>query len=79
MGAFEWDWVQGAAAVVGLTDGILGSAARLVAAYPLRACDAMQLASALAAREADPSLIEFACFDGTLGDAARAEGFRVVP
>lgn len=79
--AFEWDWfgdgdTPGRFAVVALTDAILESAARGLAVHALRAYDAVQLASALAAREVDPGIGEFACFDESLARAAAAEGFR---
>jgi len=79
----EWDW-RGAPegevtfAVLDITEPILEEAARSVARHPLRAFDAIQLASALVARAADSSLTGFACFDETLADAARAEGFSLV-
>jgi predicted nucleic acid-binding protein len=80
---FEWDWHGGPSAeqrfaVVAVTDRILDEAARSVARHPLRAFDAVQLASALAARAADPELTTFACFDESLADAARAEGLRIL-
>lgn len=80
---FEWDWHGGPDAeqrfaVVAVTDEILDEAARSVARHPLRALDAVQLASALAARAADPELATFACFDESLADAARAEGLRIL-
>jgi len=56
-----------------LTDPILDHAALLVARHPLRAFDAVQLASAMAAVRSDPTL-RFACFDVTLSAAAAAEG-----
>jgi len=64
--------------VVPVTDGVLGSAARALTRHALRAYDAVQLASALAAREADPELIRFACFDRSLSAAAAAEGFQII-
>ena len=80
--SFEWDYFGGTAAepvfaVVGATGEILDEAARSLAQHPLRAYDAVQLASALAARAADPELTTFVCFDEMLAAAARAEGFRV--
>jgi predicted nucleic acid-binding protein len=77
--AFAWEWASGLFAVVAVADAILAEAARAAAVHPLRAYDAVQLASALAARRADPDLVELACFDDTLAAAARAEAFRVVP
>jgi uncharacterized protein len=66
-------------AVVGLPLGLLDRAARLVAVHPLRAYDALQLATGLAVREADPDCTLFACFDQGLRRAAAAEGFSLVP
>lgn len=63
---------------VALPAAILDSAARMTAVHGLRAYDAVQLASACAAREADPACDALACFDGTLGRAAAAEGFSLV-
>ncbi len=80
---FEWDWFGDPErevdfAVVDITPQILDEAARAVARHPLRAFDAVQLASALVARAADDSLSGFACFDDRLSDVARAEGFTVL-
>lgn len=75
---FEWDWSRAAFAVVAVTGEVLEQAARSTARHPLRAYDAVQLASATVARSADPDLVEFACFDAALLAAARAEGFRPV-
>ena len=66
-------------AVVALTDGRLRAAARLAAVHPLRAYDAVQLASALAAREADDGCSWFVAFDTELSRAAAAEGFDLLP
>ena len=79
---FEWDWfgedeADVRFAVVGVSNEILDMAALTAARHPLRAYDAVQLASALAAREASPDVTEFACFDEALADAARAEGFKL--
>ena len=62
--------------VVALTHALLERAATLVAIHPLKAGGALQLASALAARDADRTLVELACFDERLLAAAEAEGFR---
>lgn len=78
--AFEWDWLEsGRFIVIAVTDEIVESAARALARHPLRAYDAVQLATALGARAADPDLDSFACFDEGLAAAARIEGFRVLP
>jgi len=61
-----------------VTGRVLDRAAQLAAAHSLRAYDAVQLATALAAREIDPTLDLFVCFDKGLNKAAEAEGFRLV-
>lgn len=66
-------------AMVALTADVLEAAAQLVAIHPLRSYDGIQLACALAAREADPGCARFACFDGQLRAAAAARGFELVP
>jgi predicted nucleic acid-binding protein len=77
--AFESDWYDAAGpfVVVGANADVLGDAARLTATRALRAYDAVQLASALAARAADPAVDVFACFDHGLRAAAAQEGFVV--
>ena len=82
--AFAWDWFvggdgQGAFAIVEAGERVLELAVRLLAAHPLRAYDAVQLASAAAARDAEPELLRFACFDERLAAAAAAEGFATIP
>ena len=77
---FEWDWYgeperEASFSVIAITGQVLDDAARSVARHPLRAFNAIQLASALAARAADSTLTTFACFDVTLANAARVEGF----
>lgn len=81
---FEADWSPGGVEkgrfiVVGLSLAILESAAGMAAIHALRAYDAVQLASAVAARDADPSCDSFACFDAELREAAAAHGFAVIP
>jgi uncharacterized protein len=65
--------------VMGVPAGILDDAARQVATHGIRADDAVQLASAIAARDADPDCATFACFDQRLRRAASAEGFDLLP
>lgn len=82
--AFEIDFYGDDAAAprfnaVAVEGPMLERAARLLLSHPLRAHDAVQLACALAAREAAPELGAFACFDAALRDAAAAEGFVLVP
>lgn len=81
---FEADW-RGTVeedprfqAVAATTD-VLERAARLAGVHRLRAYDAVQLASAVAAREAVPECTDLVAFDEDLVAAAMAEGFRRVP
>jgi predicted nucleic acid-binding protein len=64
---------------VKVSDGILERAAELSGIHGLRAYDAVQLASALAAREVDGRCAKFAAFDHDLALAATAEGFEAFP
>jgi uncharacterized protein len=66
-------------AVIGLAEQILDTAAELVSAQGLRGYDAVQLATAVRAREADPDCRELAAFDAELRQAAARTGFRLVP
>lgn len=54
-------------------------ATRLLAVHPLRAADALQLAAALAWRCGLPDGDPFVCLDDRLREAARREGFSVLP
>lgn len=81
---FEADYSGEANAQVRLlplavTGPILHEAARLTATHALRALDALQLATALAARRADPDCTTFACLDLRLRAAAAGAGFAVLP
>ncbi|HEV2250048.1 MAG TPA: type II toxin-antitoxin system VapC family toxin [Candidatus Limnocylindria bacterium] len=81
---FEWEWAVGAHGsgtfhIVDLTDDVLETAVRSLSRHTLRGSDAVQLASAMLARAADPALTEFACFDVELRVAARGEGFALLP
>lgn len=82
--AFGLDMLGGARGearfqAVGVEQGVLERAADMLAAHRLRAYDAVQLASAVAARGADPSCTQFACFDTHLRRAAAAQGFALLP
>ena len=59
-------------------DAVRSRAVALLARHPLRAADALQLASALVLAEGDPSSLEFVCLDNNLADAAEREGFTVL-
>jgi predicted nucleic acid-binding protein len=54
-------------------------AERLVSVHPLRAADALQLASALVWSDGGPDQRAFVCLDARLREAARKEGLTVEP
>ncbi len=58
---------------------VAARARRLLALHPLRAADAAQLAAALLVCRERPSSMTFVTLDGRLADAARREGFPVLP
>lgn len=64
---------------VPVSPAVLDEAARLVALHPLRAFDAVQLASALLVERALVAPLLMATFDHALGAAAAAEGLGVLP
>jgi predicted nucleic acid-binding protein len=66
-------------AVMRISDVTVSMAARLVARVDLRSGDAIQLASALVARQVGREVTAFAAFDTRLRDAAAIEGFTLVP
>lgn len=53
------------------------TARRLLRVHALRAADALQLAAAIAASEADPASLKLVTLDERLAEAARREGFPV--
>jgi predicted nucleic acid-binding protein len=57
---------------------VLAEARRLVAAHPLRAADAAQLAAALVAFDQRPRRRGFVTLDDNLAEAAEREGFDVL-
>jgi predicted nucleic acid-binding protein len=61
------------------TDDVRRRAGRLVASHALRAGDALQLAAALIWCEEQPNGESFVCLDEQLCEAARREGFTVLP
>jgi uncharacterized protein len=81
---FEYDWFgtddePRRFEPIRMTSLVLEDAARLTGVHGLRAYDAVQLATAMAVRAADPEIREFAAFDRGLCEAAGVEGFVVVP
>lgn len=65
--------------VLAVPETILADAAEAAATRGLRAYDAIQLASARAARKADPACYSFACYDKELRAVAAADGFSLIP
>ena len=83
-GAFEADYfgtptLEPRFVAVAPTDVVLDQAARMAATHGLRAYDAVQLASAVAARGRSEEAARFAAFDRHLRVAATDEGFLPVP
>ena len=83
MSAFEFDYhgddqADSIFAIMAVDESIVVEAARQAARHGLRAYDAVQLASAIAARGADPSVDTFAVFDLKLRASALAEGFSLL-
>jgi predicted nucleic acid-binding protein len=64
---------------VGAIELVRSRALRLLSTHPIRACDALQLAAALIACAERPESLPFVCLDDRLRDAARREGFPVLP
>jgi predicted nucleic acid-binding protein len=64
--------------VLELRQSTVRDVAELCARHPLRAYDAVQLASALALRQTS-SAVDFWTTDQTLGNAAKNEGLRATP
>jgi len=65
--------------VVAPTPRLRRTAGRALAAHPLRAADALQLAAALTWSAEQPGGEGFVCLDDRLRDAAQREGFAVLP
>ncbi len=61
------------------TGSVRERARRLLSSHDLRAADALQLAAALVWAEEQPMGRAFVCLDERLREAARQEGFRVLP
>lgn len=64
---------------LGTSDELRHRAGRLLATHPLRAADALQLAAALIWSEEQPLGEVFVCLDDKLREAARREGFSLLP
>jgi predicted nucleic acid-binding protein len=64
---------------VAINDPMLDDAARLAGIHELRACDAVQLASAKAVAQVVAECRAFVAFDSKLRTSAAAEGFALIP
>jgi len=78
LAAERLDGLEQSWAEVAPSDAVRAMAARLVRVHPLRAGDALQLASALRASESHPSTLAVVTLDERLALAAEREGIRVV-
>lgn len=76
--AADWHQQEGPFVPVVVSAPLIERAVTLVATHGLRGYDSVQLACALAAREADPQVDAFLCFDADLSSAARREGFQLL-
>jgi predicted nucleic acid-binding protein len=72
----RWDELRPGLTLIEVSPQVADAAAGLADRRPLRAGDAIHLASALLLREARPL---FAAWDRRLASAARAEGLTVLP
>ena len=72
----RWDELWPGLAKVEVSTQVSETAGALADRRPLRAADAIHLASALLVRDVNPL---FAAWDRRLADAARAEGLTVLP
>jgi predicted nucleic acid-binding protein len=77
--AFLADVRRGRFAVMPVAPEVIVRSLACVRRHQLRGADAVQLASALLAREADPAISAVAVFDQRLRAAAGAEGFALLP
>ncbi|HEY5427899.1 MAG TPA: type II toxin-antitoxin system VapC family toxin, partial [Solirubrobacteraceae bacterium] len=77
--AFLADVRRGRFEVLPVAPAVIARSFECVRRHRLRGADAVQLASALAARDADPRLGTMAVFDERLRAAASAEGLALLP
>jgi predicted nucleic acid-binding protein len=75
LSAFEKDWKD--YFVIEVSESVANLGGELVEKHPLRALDALHLASALFLRERVRSDVFFSSFDERLNEAAKAEGLAV--
>ncbi len=73
------DVILGNATVIDDFSAVTERARRILALHPLRAADALQLAAALVACDDKPAQLPFVTLYDRLAEAARREGFQVLP
>lgn len=77
--AFVSDVRGGRFVVVPITEAVVARSLECARRHRLRGADAVQLATALVAAEADAEIDTVAAFDRELRGAASAEGFAILP
>ena len=75
----EWKGLSEYWREISAIDHVKSRAQRLLNTHALRAGDALQLGAALVACDDRPENLSFVCLDERLRDAARREGFPVLP
>lgn len=75
----DWKHLAALWRPIASVDPVRARAIRLVQTHPLRAGDSLQLAAALVACGERPEALPFVCLHDRLRDAARREGFTVLP
>ncbi len=75
----EWKGISEYWREISAIDPVRSRSLRLLNTHPLRAGDSLQLGAALVACEDRPEHLPFVCLDDRLRDAARREGFPVLP
>ena len=75
----DWRRLAGRWSPVAAIERVRDRAIRLLQVHGLRAADSLQLASALVASDERPEHLPFVCLDDRLREAARREGFAVLP
>ncbi len=75
----EWRGLSEYWREIAAIEPVKARALRLLNTHALRAADALQLGAALVACDDRPDNLPFVCLDDRLRDAARREGFSVLP
>ncbi len=75
----EWKGLSEYWREIAVVEAVKVRALRLLNTHALRAGDALQLGAALVSCGDRPDLYPFVCLDDRLRDAARREGFTVLP